>query len=80
MAASIIAATLNKEAIFMKQKFANLINIKSIVTLALTMVFCFLAVVGTVDASQFLTIFTTVVGFYFGTQVGKQNHQDSDKP
>lgn len=61
----------------MRQRLAQLINIKSIVTLALTMVFCFLAVVGTVDASQFLTIFTTVVGFYFGTQVEKKNYQNN---
>ena len=62
-----------------KERLAKLIDIKSIITLALTVVFCFLSITGTIAASQFLTIFITVVSFYFGTQVKKQNHQDSDK-
>ena len=62
-----------------KERLAKLIDIKSIITLALTVVICFLSITGTIAASQFLTIFITVVSFYFGTQVKKQNHQDSDK-
>lgn len=55
------------------KKLANLITIKSIVTLSLTSVFCYLAVVGTVTADIFMTIFTVVIGFYFGTQLEKNN-------
>lgn len=55
----------------MKNKLAKLINVKSIVTIMLTIVFCILAVCGTVSAEQFLTIFTTVIAFYFGTQYQK---------
>ena len=56
----------------MKQKLAKLIDVKSLVTLALTGVFCALAWRGVVSAEQFLTIFTTVIAFYFGTQSAKR--------
>ena len=57
----------------MKEKFANLINVKTIVTLCVTMVFCYLSVMGKIAAEQFLTIFTTIIAFYFGTQLEKKS-------
>ena len=57
----------------MKEKLAKLIDVKSIMTLLLTLVFCVLALCGVVAADQFLTIFTVIVGFYFGTQSHKQS-------
>ena len=56
----------------MKQKIAKLIDVKSIMTLMLTAVFCVLALLGVISAEQFVTIFTVIVGFYFGTQSNKQ--------
>ena len=56
----------------MKEKLAKLIDVKSIMTLLLTLVFCVLALCGVVAADQFLTIFTVIVGFYFGTQSQKK--------
>ena len=50
------------------KRLANLLAVKSIVTIALTGVFAWLSVAGLVTADQFLTIFTVVIGFYFGTQ------------
>lgn len=55
----------------MKNKIAKLIDVKSIMTLLLTAVFCALAITGAVTAEQFVTIFTVIVGFYFGTQSQK---------
>ncbi len=55
----------------MKEKLAKLIDVKSIMTLLLTLVFCALALTGVISGTEFLTIFTTVVAFYFGTQVQK---------
>lgn len=52
----------------MIDKLSKLINVKSIMTLILTLVFAFLSIVGKVQSSEFLTIFTVIVGFYFGTQ------------
>ena len=52
----------------MKKRLANLLTVKSIVTVALTIVFSVLALRGTISGTEFLTIFTVVIGFYFGTQ------------
>ena len=52
----------------LKKRLANLLTVKSIVTVALTTVFSVLALRGTISGTEFLTIFTVVVGFYFGTQ------------
>lgn len=55
----------------MKDKIAKLIDVKSIVTLILAGVFSFLAVTGRISGQEFLTVFTVVVSFYFGTQAKK---------
>ena len=55
----------------MKARLAKLIDVKSIVTLMLTIVFCVLCLIGTLPM-EFLTIYTVVIGFYFGTQAQKK--------
>lgn len=52
-------------------RLTNLLTVKSIVTIILTLVFAYLSVIGLVSADQFLTVFTVVIGFYFGTQAEK---------
>ena len=52
----------------LKKRLANLLTVKSIVTVTLTAVFSTLALRGTISGTEFLTIFTVVIGFYFGTQ------------
>lgn len=56
----------------MREKLAKLIDVKSISTLTMVGVFAFLSVAGEISAEQFLTIFTTVIAFYFGTQSAKK--------
>ena len=56
----------------MKEKIAKLIDVKSIMTLLLTIVFCVMALTGVISGTDFLTIFTVVVAFYFGTQSAKK--------
>ena len=55
----------------MKEKLAKLINVKSIITMVLCAVFAYLSIIGSVRAEQFLTIFTVIISFYFGTQYQK---------
>jgi len=55
----------------MKNKLARLIDVKSIVTILLAMVFCYLAIVKVITGSEFLTVFIMIIGFYFGTQATK---------
>ena len=51
----------------MKEKLAKLIDVKSIMTLALTAGFVGLTCTGEISGQEYLTIFTMIVGFYFGT-------------
>lgn len=61
----------------MKARLTKLIDVKSIMTLALTIVFCVLALIGAIGATEFLSIFTMIVGFYFGTQSEKSKAQNT---
>ena len=51
-----------------KKRLGNLLAVKSLVTITLTVVFAVLALRESISGSEFLTIFTTVIAFYFGTQ------------
>jgi len=54
-------------------RLQKLLAVKSIVTLALTLVFCILCLNGMVGADQFMTVFTVVIAFYFGTQAERKS-------
>ena len=53
----------------MKEKFAKLIDVKSIVTLSLTAVVAYKAITGNFDIRD---IYLIIIGFYFGTQSEKK--------
>ena len=55
-----------------KSNLAKLLKVKTIVTLLLTIVFCVLALTGVISGADFLTVFTVVIAFYFGTQMEKK--------
>ena len=57
----------------MMEKLKNLLTVKSIISLLLTLVFCYLSIVGVIAPDYFIPIFTTVIAFYYGTQVEKKN-------
>lgn len=52
------------------KRLANLLSVKSIVTLVLTGVFAFLAISNQISR-DFMTIYSVIVAFYFGTQSQK---------
>lgn len=60
----------------MGKKIAKLIDVKSIVTFILTGVFAYLSIIGVINGEQFLTVFTMVISFYFGTQTGKKEKEE----
>ena len=64
-----------------KEAAVNLLKVKSIVTIILTLVFAYLSVIGVISGEQFLTIFSVVIAFYFGTQYqkGQQNEETEEK-
>ena len=55
----------------MKERFSKLLTIKSIVTVSLTILFFVVTLRGEIP-QEVMTIFTTVIGFYFGTQATKE--------
>lgn len=52
------------------KRIANLMSVKSIVTLMLTGVFAYMAVTGNIS-QDFMTIYAVIIAFYFGTQSQK---------
>ena len=56
----------------LKKRLSNLLAVKSIVTVILTAVFADLSMAGRVTTDQFLTVFTVVIAFYFGTQTQRE--------
>lgn len=56
-----------------KKRLGNLLSVKSLVTITLTVIFAVLALRGDISGTEFLTIFTTVIAFYFGTQRVKED-------
>ena len=53
-----------------KKRCANLLSVKSLVTLCLTLVFAYMAVTGQIS-QDFMTIYAVIIAFYFGTQSQK---------
>ena len=60
----------------MKEKLllrvANLLSVKSLVTMILTVVFAYMNVFGTVS-QDFMTVYAVVIAFYFGIQSQKNS-------
>lgn len=52
------------------KRLANLMSVKSLVTLVLTAVFAYMAVTGNIS-QDFMTIYAVIIAFYFGTQAQK---------
>lgn len=55
------------------ERIAKLIDVKSIMTLTLTVAFVLLVAQGQIAGEQFMSVFTMVVGCYFGTQIAKKD-------
>lgn len=55
----------------MKERLAKLLTVKSIVTILLTFVFCYLSIIKVIPYDTFMTVFSVIIAFYFGTQYEK---------
>lgn len=60
-------------------RLSNLLCVKSIVTIMLTLVFGYLTLTNRVSSQDFLTIFSVVIAFYFGTQSQRLHDNDTTK-
>ena len=63
-------------SIWMK-RLNNLLCVKSIVTIVLAAVFAYLSITGKISGHDFLTVFSVVIAFYFGTQSQRLNEKIS---
>ena len=52
------------------KRVANLLSVKSLVTMILTAVFAYMAVTNQIS-QDFMTVYAVVIAFYFGTQSQK---------
>lgn len=59
----------------MKEKLAKLINVKSIITILLTLVVCYLAIFKNFDIKD---LYLMIISFYFGTQLEKKNKKSGE--
>jgi hypothetical protein len=55
----------------MKNQLQKLIDVKSIITIALTILFIVLSIKGIIDGKEVVNIYTIIIAFYFGTQAQK---------
>lgn len=63
----------SKGVLQMRNKIANLIEVKKVIALLLTFTFIFLSVIRVIDGQQFMSIFTLIIGFYFGQSTVAQS-------
>lgn len=62
----------------MKTRLSKLLTVKSLVTMTLTIIFSFLAVTGKIPTSDYMTIYTVIISFYFGTQAEKNVSREKE--
>lgn len=58
-----------------KAKLSKLINVKTIITIILTLVFSILALCGVIQYESVVQIYSIVIAFYFGTQTMREREE-----
>lgn len=56
----------------MKDTFKNILKIKSIVTLVMVALFCYMAITARVTGDQVLNIVSIIITFYFAKKAGEE--------
>lgn len=54
------------------KNLANLVKVKTIITMVVMAVFAYLALTGTITPDNVMIVVSTVIAFYFGTQATKE--------
>lgn len=61
-----------------RERIAKLIDVKTLVTFTLTGTFTYLAVCGEIESQIFMSVYTMIIGFYFGTQTIKSKKEKNE--
>jgi hypothetical protein len=54
------------------KELKGLLQVKKLIALLLTIIFCVLSAKGQVSSQEFLTVFSLVIAFYFGQSTARQ--------
>jgi hypothetical protein len=54
------------------------VSTKKIIAIMLTGVFCFLSIKGVISSTEFLTVFTMIISFYFGQSTARDTLKDTN--
>ena len=60
-----------------KENLANLIKVKTIITIFITVIFCYMSVIGVIAPELFMTVFSMIITFYFSSQQEKKKQEES---
>ena len=63
----------------MKTGISKLLTVNSLVTITLTIIFSFLAVTGRIPIHDYMTVYTVIIAFYFGTQTEKNVSRETGR-
>lgn len=55
-----------------KDLIIKLLSIKRVIAFILTLVFSYMAIKGEVKSTEFITIFSMIIAFYFGQSLGRK--------
>ncbi|WP_373899263.1 hypothetical protein ACER0A_002285 [Haloimpatiens sp. FM7315] len=61
----------------MKEFIKNFLQIKKIIALLTTIIFCYLSARGSLSSTEFLSVFTLIIGFYFGQSSVRQSIKEN---
>lgn len=50
----------------------ELLQVKKLIAVLTTIVFCILALKGSISSTEFLSVFTLIIGFYYGQSTARQ--------
>lgn len=53
----------------------KLLSIKRVIAFILTLVFSYMAIIGAVKSTEFITIFSMIIAFYFGQSIAKNTNK-----
>lgn len=59
------------------KELKNMLQIKKLIALLTTLVFCYLAIKSNISSTEFLSVFTLIIGFYFGQSSARQAISES---
>lgn len=62
----------------------NFKSVRKLIAILVTLVFCYLSIVGNIKSSEFIPVFSMIIGYYFGKStaldVPSNNSENTQQP